>query len=233
MQVTDELVKYITAELMKRLGSSAPAKPRLRLVGRRDDLSTLALARLQENFEVEDHRDWDDPLPTDAAVLITSLNIQALVRVAEGDEGCTVEGRALLAALLNGQPVAALKEGIVWRRYASTAPKALLARYARYEEVLQSYGLKLVSEDEAANALLGRRAATQAQAATDFRPEQPPKAAAPAKGYGGGRKVLTEADVMRLCPASKGEGQDLRPEPGTVLTPLAQDYIKAMKINVL
>lgn len=231
MQITDDLVKHITAELMKRLGGEVRPKPLLRLVGRREDLSTLALARLQENFEVQDHQGWDDPLPPEASVLITSLNIQALVRVAEGDEGCTVEGRTLLGAFLNGQPVAALKEGVVWRRYMSTAPKALLARYSQYESVLQSYGLKLVSEDEAVEALLGRPAAASSPSAYAA-PQSGFERQAPT-GKGGGRPVLTEAEVMRMAPASQGYDQQLRLEPGTVLTPLAQDYIKAMRINVI
>jgi ethanolamine utilization protein len=228
MRITEELVKYVTAELMKRLGGAVQrSRPRLRLAGSRGDLSTPALARLHENFEIEEHQGWDDPLPPEAAVLITRLSTQALVRVAGGDEGCTPDGRVLLAALLNGQPVAALKDGFAWRRYASTAPQALLARYAQCENILQSYGLKLVSEDEAVRALTERCPAPASPAAA-FRPAEN---AAPAGSRG--RRALTESEVMRICPASRGEGQALRLEPGTILTPLAQDYVRAMKINVM
>lgn len=238
MQISDDLIQYITSELMKRVRPDAPAealapaKPLLHLVGRREDLSTPALARIQESFEVREHLNWDDELPREASVLITSLNIQALVRVTEGDEGCTVEGRALLAALLNGQPVAALRDGLVWRRYLNTAPRGLLARYGHCENVLQGYGLKLVDEDQVAEALLGHPLAAPKSPQT--LPVPAPPAAAPAfTPSGSGRRVWSEAKVMEACPASRGPGQTLRLSPGDVLTPLAQDYLLAMKINLV
>lgn len=239
MQISDDLIQHITRELMKRLGQDTPtvstnaaAKPLLLLVGRREDLSAPALARIQDSFEVREYRNWDDEAPSSASVLISSLNIQALVRVTEGDEGCTVEGRALLAALLNGQPVAALRDGLVWRRYMSTAPKGLLARYGHCENVLQGYGLKLVDETQVVEALLGRPLA--APKSPPAMPQSPlPEPAPVFTRPPSGRRVLSEANVMEVCPPSQGFGQTLRLAPGDVLTPLAQDYLLAMKINVV
>ena len=232
MQISDDLIKHITRELMKRLGSQAAEKPLLHLVGSREDMSTPALARLQDNFEVHEHRDWEEALPSNASVLITKLGIQALVRVAEGDEGCTVEGRALLTALLNGQPVAALKDGLVWRRYLSTAPRGLLNRYTHCESVLQSYGLKLVGEDEVAAALLGRRPDSAPLAPAAMPPQPLPEAAFTFKPRRG-RRVISEADLMNECPVAKGSGQSLRLGPGDLLTPLANDYARAMQIDII
>jgi hypothetical protein len=239
MNISAELVDYITRELVKRLNPGAappPAapdaapKPLLHLVGRAADLGAPALARIQERFIVREHLDWDEPLPPEASVLITSLNIQALVRVADGDEGCTVAGRTLLAALLNGQPVAALKDGLVWRRYQGTAPKALLARYSRCESVLQGYGLKLADEDEVVEALLGRApTAPPPLVFASVRQGPPPVRPKPA----GGRRVLAESDLIAACPVAGGPGQTLRLSPGDILTPLAQDYARAMRINLV
>jgi len=239
MQISDDLIQHITSELLKRLGGSIPAtieagnKPLMHLVGRREDLSAPALARIEEYFEVHEHLKWEDALPPTASVLIVNLNIQALVRVAEGDEGCTVEGRALMGAILNGQPVAALKEGLVWRRYLSTAPKGLLARYGHCENVLQGYGLKLVDDNQVVEALLGRPLA--GSNSPQIKPAAPgPEPLAPVLiPSASGRRVLSEAGVMAACPASQGLGQTLRLNPGDLLTPLARDYILAMKINVV
>lgn len=232
MQISDDLIKHITGELMKRLDIRTEGKPLLHLVGGREDLSTPALARIQDHFDVHEHREWEEPLPGNASVLITQLGVQALVRVAEGDEGCTVEGRALLAALLNGQPVAALKDGLVWRRYMSTAPKGLLNRYAHYESVLQGYGLKLVGENEIVPALLGRP--LSAPPALSSMPAKPlPEPATAFVRPRTGRRVVTEADLMNQCPVAKGYGQTLRLAPGDLLTPLAKDYALAMKIDLV
>lgn len=233
MQISDDLIQHITRELMKRLGGQSAEKPLLHLVGSREDMSTPALARLQDSFEVHEHRDWEETLPSNASVLITKLGIQALVRVTEGDEGCTVEGRALLTALLNGQPVAVLKDGMVWRRYLSTAPRGLLNRYAHCESVLQSYGLKLVSEDEVAAALLGRRPASAPLAPAAMPPQPLPEATFTFVKPRAGRRVISEADLMSECPVAKGYGQSLRLGPGDLLTPLARDYALTMKIDLI
>lgn len=232
MQINDELVKYIARELMKRLGggpapASAPDKPLLCITGGLNKLSTTALAEIQKAFEICEFRNWDDAWPAKASVLITSLGIQALVRVAEGDEGCTVEGRALLRALLNGQPVAALTEGLTWRLHQATAPKGLLSRYRHYETVLQGYGLKLVDENEITAALTGRTVVTAPLSSSSVLPG--PAFVRPA----GGRQVWSEAEMMNACPAARGEGQTLKLGAGDILTPLAQDYAKTMKINII
>lgn len=238
MQISEDLVQHITRELMKRLGLAGvePAAPApvklLHLVGPREALSTQAMGTLVKNFNIYEHKNWDEDLPPDASVLITSLSIQALVRVAEGDEGCTVEGRVLLAALLNGQPVAALKDGLLWRRYQHTGPKGLLAKYVHYENVLQSYGLKLVDEDDIAKTLLGQGCAAPKAAGFSMGQSwsEPVKTVAKAAGR---RKVFSENDLMIACPVAGGLGQTLRLGPGDLLTPLAQDYAKAMKINII
>ncbi len=231
MSINEDVVQYITSELIKRFGqqlqAQAPAKPRLCLVGDTARLSTPTLSELEKNFELLRFQNWDDPWPAEALVLITELGLQALVRVAEGDEGCTVEGRALLRALLNGQSVAALSDGLAWRAYEHSAPPKLLERYRRCEETLCGYGLRLVEEKELCSVFIGSQARLKA-------PDSPSKTvAAPLPPRRGGRRVWTEADIIKACPLSQGDGQQLRLEPGDLLTPLAQDYVKAMKIIVL
>ena len=240
MQISEDLIKHITSELLKRLsyGSSIskPTKlPLLHLVGKITDLSTPALARLQEQFEVQEHLSWEDSLPPGAVSLITKLNIQALVRVAEGDEGCTVEGRVLLASLLNGQPVAALKNGIIWRSYTKTAPESLLNRYRQCEKILTNYGLKLVSEMEIAEALLPKQTGgSRPKAQFVNQPNDTSKNITLAVKPGASKRlVLTESDIMSSCPVAGGHGQSLHLSPGDIITPLAQDYAHNMKINIV
>ena len=238
MQISDDLIRHITNELLKRLGPGGslpkgPAdKPRLCLVGPGDRLSTPGLAKLEERFEICEFRNWDDHLPQDSCFLITSLGIQALVRVAEGDEGCTVEGRALLFALLNGCPVAALRDGMVWRGYMSTAPKGLLNRYSHCETVLQGYGLRLVDESEISEALLGKGFTNTVPVPASVLPA-PAQGRPPIVLKHTGRKVWSEADIIAACPPARGEGQTLTIGPADLMTPLAQDYVLAHKINLI
>jgi len=46
------------------------------------------------------------------------------------------------------------------------------------------------------------------------------------------RKVVSEIDIMRLCPASGGIGQSVEIGVRDIITPLAVDYIAKMRITV-
>ena len=48
----------------------------------------------------------------------------------------------------------------------------------------------------------------------------------------GRRKVISEVDIMRLCPASAGIGQSVDISSRDIVTPLAEDYIAKMRITV-
>ena len=236
MQITDELVKYITAELLKRLNPQSSVelkaeKKLLHLVGPKEALSTITTAKLNECFEIYHHQNWDDALPLNAVVLLTELNLQALVRVAEGDEGCTVAGRCLMTAILNGQTVVALEEGLVWRHYLSTAPKPLLAKYAGYERILQSYGLKITREENLLQVLCGHK--TQVTADSSFVAPVPAIANAVSPNAGRGRKAISEAAIKAACPEDKGFGQTFTLNSDEILTPLAKDYAQVMKLNII
>jgi hypothetical protein len=226
MEITDELVNKITAELWRRLEPSARtpvARPRLLVVGEPEALSPAARAEILKHFEVlENQGDCCASFEADS-VLVTRLSLQALVRVAAGEEGCTPEGRALMAALLQGRPAAVLTSGLIWRRCQTTAPRPLLDRYVRCEDLLTSYGVKLVDEAEIIAALLGRSAGRERPGSAA------PVSAAPISGR---RRVLTEAEVRAACPVAGGPGQTLNLGPGDFLTPLARDYVQSLKLNL-
>lgn len=64
-------------------------------------------------------------------------------------------------------------------------------------------------------------------------PAPRPAANRPAPTAPGKRPVITEAELIKLCPPSGGEGQQLRLPQGAIVTPLARDYIRAMKITLI
>jgi hypothetical protein len=54
----------------------------------------------------------------------------------------------------------------------------------------------------------------------------------PAQGNTGRKKVISETDIRRLCPASAGSGQVVEIGLKDIVTPLAEDYIAKMRITV-
>ena len=57
-------------------------------------------------------------------------------------------------------------------------------------------------------------------------------AAFPAQGKAPGKKVISETEIKRLCPASAGTGQTVEIGLKDIVTPLAEDYIAKMRITV-
>ena len=48
----------------------------------------------------------------------------------------------------------------------------------------------------------------------------------------GRKKVISETEIIRLCPVSAGPGQSIEIGPRDIITPLAEDYISKMRITV-
>jgi ethanolamine utilization protein len=238
MIITEELVSLVTGELLKRLGLVASSQSELEsgpksillLVGEKK-ISAQTREKLSQSFEILEPNDYcGPPLPPKYTALLTTLGLQPLVRVAQGDDGCTIEGRVLLDAFLKGMPVAALEEGLYWKNFVQTAPPLLLNIYKNYQERLVSFGLKIVSEEKAPDTLLGKNSHTSGnKPPLGFKaPDNPDNQV---NGYKGNR-AITENEMKTICPPAKGLGQKFSLEHGSLLTPLAKDYISAMKIEI-
>ena len=229
MEIDDKLVSLITKELLRRLEKGTLSSPEDSGSGEKIPLAFIGgSAGAQAGLE---SRYWiispDDPgsFPEKAEVVICTLGIQALVRIAEGDEGCTPEGRALLWALLRGKSPLILQEGIEWRGFAASMSKALYEKYSACEQKLLSYGARIVKEADLSAVLAGAPVLVHAGV-----PVSPPPSVVLPKS--GGKRVITETELNKICPVSKGKGQSLVIGKADILTPLAQDYITAMHITV-
>jgi hypothetical protein len=229
MEIDDKLVSLITKELLKRLEGGTLSPPGNSGTGEEIPLvlvggSTGVQASLESRYRIINP---DDPggFPERAEVVICKLGIQALVRVAEGDEGCTPEGRLLLWALLRGKSPVILQEGIEWRCFAALMSRALYEKYSAWEQKLLSYGAKIVKEADLPAVLAGAPALVNAGVSAS----PPPSVVLPKSG---GKRVITETELNKICPVSKGKGQTLVIGKADILTPLAQDYITAMHITV-
>jgi ethanolamine utilization protein len=216
MEIDDKVVSFITRELLKRLGQDFSEKIPLAIIG--GPLSPAALAAVDDRYAVSAQDSLDPDFSDNAVILVTKLSIQALVRVAEGDPGCTPEGHGLLWAALRGKTPYVLEEGIEWRAFSTQMPRALHDKYAACEQKLTSYGVKIIKEADIGKALSAGSSAKASPVSLPVRT--------------GAKKVITEMELSRLCPESKGKGQTLIIGSADIITPLARDYITAMSITV-
>jgi hypothetical protein len=248
-----DLARKVTEILLQRLGEEggqrgpeksgplfgpdyfAPIqkKPLLLVAGSCSYLSGATLAELEKSFAIKEFASFGEIPPPEAWAVIPRLNIQALCRAAAGDEGCTLEGRLLLSAFLNGRPVAAIRSQAEWRRYLGSAPSGLLDGYRKMEEKLVSYGLILCEEPELGQALAQRRPGESHAAPGPGQAGKPASRNGPPGAAFRGRRVISERELMALCPESLGPGQILSLSPRDLLTPLAMDYALSRKIAVI
>ena len=56
--------------------------------------------------------------------------------------------------------------------------------------------------------------------------------ALPVQGNVARKRVISETEIRRLCPASGGTGQSVEIGLKDIVTPLAEDYIAKMRITV-
>jgi hypothetical protein len=236
MEIDDSLVTMITRELLKRLQKGEPLaggaeegeKSPLVVIGGVSALSPGTLAALENRFVIIPHDSLDANFPENASILVTGMGIQALTRVSEGDEGCTPEGSGLLWAVLRGKTAVILEEGMVWRSFRGTMPKALSEKYCGHERVLASYGIKIVRDADIVSLFSGKDCPSC--------PARPVPAAsctpaAPETGHPG-KRVISERELILACPESKGYEQTFAIGPKDILTPLAVDYATRMRITV-
>ncbi|MDR2482448.1 MAG: hypothetical protein LBD08_02320 [Treponema sp.] len=230
MEVNDALVTAITQELLKRLGgcpSPAGKKP-LVIAGDPSILGADALASLEGSYDIISHSGLEALFPDNAEVLVTKLSVQALVRLSDGDAGCTSEGAALLWALLRGKKPVIVEEGIEWRGFKDAMSPALAAKYASCERTVAAYGAVFTGESNVVKVLSGKACPAPVPAGLGAQAVS----AAPSRGTGARKRVLSEVEVMRLCPLAAGEGQVIEIGLTDILTPLAADYVAKMRITV-
>ncbi|MDR2442186.1 MAG: hypothetical protein LBE31_01535 [Deltaproteobacteria bacterium] len=264
MIFNEDLVQKITAEILRRLSikpssgdqkealdspkantfptSPAISEPKipaelkpLMVVGALDALPQETTKALSEIYSFNIIGTFDNqPHIPGAPLLLTSLGIQPLVRVAYGDEGCTIEGRALLRALLEGRRAVIWDEGVKWRAYRTTAPRSLIAGYLTYEAALKTAGVKIVSYHGLIKALSDNN-----QNAKAYPPSPPPWSGAGQKSLSYPKidtssqgRIITEAAVKTMISAASTPGL-FEIGPRDILTPLAKDYLASLRLKIV
>jgi ethanolamine utilization protein len=234
MKIDDALVTAITRELLKRLGSgevlSPAVKKSLVIAGDASNLQSSTRSSLEAECDIQWHDSLEAGFSDDAEVLITKLSIQGLVRLAEGDAGCTPEGAALLWALLRGKRPVIMEEGIEWRGFKETLSPALAAKFNAHEKSLASYGAVFVREADVPGVLIGGSSSGCPKLTVNSGTASAPVSVPP--GGAKRKRVIGEIELMRLCPEAGGFGQVLEIGSKDILTPLAKDYVAKMQVTV-
>ncbi|WP_106766206.1 TIGR02536 family ethanolamine utilization protein [Paenibacillus faecalis] len=218
------IIEAVTAEVIKRLEQakwkqSTVKAPRKMAVLMATEPVTELESILNQHFEVQY---YDESLRECDVLILPKLCLQLLSNLAQGISAGQRE-RFILTMLLKGKQVIVLEEGLLYRRYKSTAPVLLYKLYDGFANKLSSYGIQLVKESELLATCLQEGRVEQVQqslcAAQHEKMVTQPEVL--------NRKVITEADLKKYRLQKQ-----IVIDKNSIITPLAQDYLRMQKIEV-
>lgn len=220
------IIEAVTAEVIKRLGQSpssdATVPKKLAVLLATEPMPEME-SLLGRHFEV---RYFDESLRDCDVLIIPKLCLQLLSNLANGISAGQRE-RFILTMLLKGRRVVALEEGLVYRKYKSTAPVLLYKQFDEFSDKLSSFGIRMVKTAKLLSACL------EDGSADDANPSTPVKDRAEAfpqpELLNLTSKVVTESQLKKYRLYHRKEiGIDRH----SIITPLAQDYLRMQQIRV-
>lgn len=139
----DNLVNLIVEEIYKKINCTDKLeitnKPKAVLIY---ENNKERFNFLKENFDVvsfeKDIRDCE-------MIIVSKLCMRGICNLALGNS-VSDEERFILKMLMKGKKVYVLDEGIEYKRYKETAPKALYNKYLSYEDEILKFGVEVVKD---------------------------------------------------------------------------------------
>lgn len=139
----DNLVNLIVEEIYKKINCTDKLeitnKPKAVLIY---ENNKERFNFLKENFDVvsfeKDIRDCE-------IIIVSKLCMRGICNLALGNS-VSDEERFILKMLMKGKKVYVLDEGIEYKRYKETAPKALYNKYLSYEDEILKFGVEVVKD---------------------------------------------------------------------------------------
>lgn len=138
----DNLVNLIVEEIYKKLKnveSKISNKQKAVIIFEKDN-SRFDL--IKEDFEIVP---FDKSIRDCEIVIVSRLCMRGLSNLACGNS-TSDEERFILKMLMKGKKVYVLDEGLEYKRYKETAPKALYKKFMSFEDEICKFGVKVVKD---------------------------------------------------------------------------------------
>jgi ethanolamine utilization protein len=136
----DNIVNLIVEEIYKKLNNNEVAnKPKAVLLWE-DNKAKFNI--LNNEFDI---LNFDKNIKSCEILIVSKLCMRGLCNLALGNS-TSDEERFILKMLMKGKKVYILDEGIEYKRYKETAPKALYNKYLSYEDELKTFGIEVIKD---------------------------------------------------------------------------------------
>lgn len=138
----DNLVNLIIEEIYKKMNNNQLKsfnKPTAVIVFEHD---STKLDLLKEEFEI---LEFNKNIETCEIVIISKLCMRGLSNIALGNS-TSEEERFILKMIMKGKKVYVLNEGIEYKKYKESAPKALYKKFMSFEDEICKFGVEVIKD---------------------------------------------------------------------------------------
>lgn len=145
----EQLIELITKEVMTRLQamlseSNIADRKKVLVLEKEDELCPVLISTLKEKNYAVDCLDNMQDLNSYNAIILQNLTNGELGNLSHGIEGSLKE-KIAIEALLSGNIIYSLKNGINYKKFAAISNKLFYNMYKDCEDKLKSYGVHFVS----------------------------------------------------------------------------------------
>lgn len=229
----DNIVNLIVEEIYKKINNkefTQVSKPKAVVLW--DDVSKFDL--LKDEYEVIG---FDKSIRSTDILIISKLCMRGLANLALGNS-TSDEERFILKMLMKGKKVYILDEGIEYKRYKETAPKALYKKYISYEDEIKTFGVEIVKDIR--NITLNKKQDSKRLSLTDKNMKKEEEFSKLQEITSQlmideqsldlrNKKLISESDLRK--PAING-AKNVLVNKKSIVTPLAMDFMRIHRINL-
>ena len=223
----DNLVNLIVDEIYKKINSiecKISDKPKAVTIFEKDN---TRLDILKDDFDIVE---FDKSIRDCDIVIVSRLCMRGLSNLAYGNS-TSDEERFILKMLMSGKKVYVLNEGLEYKRYKDTAPKALYKKFMSFEDEICKFGVEVIKD---LNSLgLNSKQNTKIEDIKTLNKEEIEKKDIILDDEFSldlrNKKLISEADLRK--PAINGV-KNVLVSKNSIITPLATDFLRIHHIKL-
>ncbi|WP_250673898.1 TIGR02536 family ethanolamine utilization protein [Paraclostridium ghonii] len=141
----DKLIEFIVDEIYTKL-KNQDAKENKDL-----PICVLMWERDEEKYKFLDDKfkilNYDKDVKDCDVLIVSKLCLRGLCNLAIGNS-VSDEERFILKMIMSGKKVYIMEDGLEYKRYKQTAPKALYNKYLNFEKEIKSYGVEIIKDSK-------------------------------------------------------------------------------------
>lgn len=219
----DEIVDLIVAEVYNKINCSKDSK---------SPLKKIAVAMTEENIDEiikilgNDYQIsvyGNEGIEGDV-IIIPALSLESMANLATLVTGSAAEG-FVIRMLMRGKEVYVLENGLEYRRYKNTAPRALYSKYLDFEQQMKLNGIQIIG-------YIGEIKKADKNLLSDVEPTKNMESFSNSSSEEveiRNKKVINESEIRkRIIPGIEIIVIDKK----SIITPLATDFIKTHNLRV-